>query len=101
MQVIKEKKKKSEMERIMGIHIIWGLFNCLIRLINKQIAGRKSPLISLFGYVSRTYFWNLRLCALSCGHSLLCKLIALAVPSILLDPRVRAKKLNCCSQDPS
>lgn len=83
------------MERIMGIHIIWGLLNGLIRLINKQIAGRKSPLISLFGYVSRTYFWNLRLCALSCGHSLLCKLIALAVPSILLDPRVRAKKLNC------
>ena len=31
-------KKKSEMERIMGIHIIWGLLNGLIRLINKQIA---------------------------------------------------------------
>lgn len=79
----------------MGIHIVWGLLNGLIRLIHKRIAGRKSPLMSLFGYVSRTYFWNLGLCALSCCHSLLCKLIALAVPSILLDPRVRAKKLNC------
>lgn len=41
------------------------------------------------------YFWNLGLCSLSCCHSLLRKLIALAVPAILLDPRVRAKKLNC------
>ena len=50
---------KFRMERGVGINIILGLLNGLIRLIHKRIAGKKLPLLSVFGCVSPNFTFGI------------------------------------------